>query len=922
MNIAELALPEALKLSNGSCHRNQPMTEADLPAAGASSSFQTDSDISGNQTRGARELQRWVPEGPDTTDFSLETNNTGTWDQFATNSQLFGAKSTYDENLYTTAIDRTAPSFRRREAEAERIAREIEGATSSNAHMREERGQATEHDGEDEEEKYSGVRRDDKVYPPLSVGGTNKYTPPARRAPTAQATIPGAPFDPAIISAHISRPEPAVATTQNSNEEPQVSVGSETASSAPEDQNTEQNQNGVVPSQVLGADDADTAANQVAPSEADTTDVESQANAKVVSQGSTENVEVKVLNQFRQFADVERQRVVERRKAQQNQDRAAKLNELLRFSKTFKLKTPIPTDLIGILAKDPMKQEAIVDKAHKESIESTVSVLPAVKPIPSQTPMNNNVTRKADVSQPQAPVPDRQVFNRGRGGYPQAGRSDRPIGQTQPPYQGRNNSGSFNTRFGGHQQDRKGIQLPPVIPAPIPNFDGRVPPTGPMADQSGMTSPQRSNMHTPNSAISGKFNLNVKASEFRPTAATFNPTASSQVPSSPGSTQRAGSISRTASPSVFFGNRKPRPASQRPSIAKDFNPIARMRGENAPKKPAEGAKSEEGHKDYSNNGGIPFAFQTGPRWTVKQENDQKTYEEAFEQPTAPPVISPLQSRSTSSQHIPFAGQGMTVPNGPANIPHISTPQHVPQTGAHQFQHQYEDAAHRMHYGAGTPGIYPSPSMASRQVSAYASPMPHPAQLSYQQQQYFGTPTGQIPMQMQMRHIPGTPGLMHAQMGQMTAPMMVQQQSNGPYMNNPQQFAPQMGQMYSPNPSYAHPQQNGGFSSPGRMAPMMMQQGSQQGHPQAPNMMYSMSNQGAQMMYPQSQMNMHRGNYGGNQYGTPHQGYGMQHRTMSSGYGQIPHKMHPQMQQAHAPAMNGPPQGPTYGQVEAVQDDGK
>src|SRR3978361_1342249 len=133
-----------------------------LTVAGASSPFQTDSDISGNQNRGNRELQRWVPEGPDTTDYSLESNNAGTWDQFATNSQLFGAQSTYDENLYTTSIDRSAPSFKRREAEAERIAREIEGSTSTNAHMREERGQAAENDGDDEEEKYSGVRRDDK----------------------------------------------------------------------------------------------------------------------------------------------------------------------------------------------------------------------------------------------------------------------------------------------------------------------------------------------------------------------------------------------------------------------------------------------------------------------------------------------------------------------------------------------------------------------------------------------------------------------------------------------------------------------------------------------------------------------------------------------------------------------------------------
>ncbi|EXJ71471.1 uncharacterized protein A1O5_05279 [Cladophialophora psammophila CBS 110553] len=904
MTIADFSLPETSKLTNGS-----------------SSTFQTDTDISGNQVRGERELQRWVPEGPDNTDYSLGSGNTAPWDQFATNSQLFGAKSTYDENLYTTTIDRNAPSYKRREAEAERIAREIEGSTSTNAHIREERGQALENDGEDEEEKYSGVRRDEQSYSPLAVGGANKYTPPARRAPTGQATVPGAPVDPAIISAQLSRPEPTVGNTQKAKHEREGPVTAE-KSSAPTADKQLSEPNGMASTQSAPLDKVAKPAAQTTSSKLEPTNVEPQTSNKGIPQGPTENVEAKVLHQFRQFADLEKQRVIERRKAQANQDRAAKLNELLRFSKTFKLKTPIPSDLIGILAKDPAKQEAIVEKAQKESSESTSTA----KASPSQAPVASNTTttttRKADVPQAQPPVPERQVFHRGRGGFQQGGRSDRPAGQQQPPlFPGRNNSAPYQSRFSAHQQDRKGIQ-PPPIPAPIPIIEGRVPPTGPMADQTGMTSPQRSNMHTPNSAISGKFNLNVKASEFRPTAASFNPAGPSQTPSSPGSTQRAGSISRTASPSVFFGNRKPKPASQRPSIAKDFNPIVRMKAEHTHKKATDGAKPEEVQKDYSSNGGIPNAFQTGPRWTVKPENDTKTYEEAFEHPLAPPVVSPAQSRSSSSHHIPYLGQGMAIPNGPANIPHISTPQHLPHAGPHQYPHQYEDGSHRMQYGAATPGVFSSPNMASRQASAYASPMTHSAQLSYQSQPYFGTPTGQMPMQM--RPYPGTPGMMHAQVGQMSAPMMVQQPSNGPYMAVPQHFNHQM-QMYSPNPSHVYPQQNGGYSSPGRMAPMMMQQGSQQGHPPAPSMMFSVSNQGAApMAYPQQQMGMHRGSYGGgHQYGsTPHQGYAMQHRTMSSGYGQLQQKMHHQMPPVHGPAMNGPPQQPAYGQLEGVQDDGK
>lgn len=47
-------------------------------------------------------------------------------------------KSTFDENLYTTPLDKESLT-RDQMARAERMAAEIEGKTSSNIHMREER---------------------------------------------------------------------------------------------------------------------------------------------------------------------------------------------------------------------------------------------------------------------------------------------------------------------------------------------------------------------------------------------------------------------------------------------------------------------------------------------------------------------------------------------------------------------------------------------------------------------------------------------------------------------------------------------------------------------------------------------------------------------------------------------------------------
>lgn len=63
-------------------------------------------------------------------------------------------KSDYDENIYTTTIDRTNPLYKQRLANAERIAREIESSSTTNAHIAEERGLILGDDsGMDEEDK-------------------------------------------------------------------------------------------------------------------------------------------------------------------------------------------------------------------------------------------------------------------------------------------------------------------------------------------------------------------------------------------------------------------------------------------------------------------------------------------------------------------------------------------------------------------------------------------------------------------------------------------------------------------------------------------------------------------------------------------------------------------------------------------------
>jgi len=63
----------------------------------------------------------------------------GKWDQFEANQRQFGVQTSFDEDLYTTKLDRKRAGISERAAA--RIARDIEGGKTSNPHLAEERGQ-------------------------------------------------------------------------------------------------------------------------------------------------------------------------------------------------------------------------------------------------------------------------------------------------------------------------------------------------------------------------------------------------------------------------------------------------------------------------------------------------------------------------------------------------------------------------------------------------------------------------------------------------------------------------------------------------------------------------------------------------------------------------------------------------------------
>jgi len=282
--------------------------------------FRTDADISQRKGGGReRELQQWSA-GPDvalsTDDDTFGPLNNTSWDQFAVNEKLFGVKTNFDENLYTTKLDRSAADFKERERQAQRIANEIIGSATNNPHIAEERNLNVDDSGVNEEDKYGAV-----------VRGTNAYVPPgARKA--------GAPLPPVN--------NVASTTTLTTAEIPKVSINGPDGTTLP-------------------------------------SQTQSPSSSKAPSPAPTKPP-ADPLPAFRDFVTNEKQRLTQKRQALVKSEMDKRMAELVKFSQSFKLNKPIPDDLVPILAKDEEKQRAIRDKATKDAASSQARSIGATAP--------------------------------------------------------------------------------------------------------------------------------------------------------------------------------------------------------------------------------------------------------------------------------------------------------------------------------------------------------------------------------------------------------------------------------------------------------------------------------------------------------------------------------------------------------------
>lgn len=566
-----------------------------------------------------------------------------------------------------------------------------------------------------------------------------------------------------------------------------------------------------------------------------------------VGESATANVETELLDSFKQFANMEKMKVHDQRRQRVTHDKAIKYNDLMKFAKNFKLQTPVPKDLIPILAKDKAKQEEIIEKAQRNAESNTTSGLAV-----TTTSTEAKVSRPAgEGARPAVEVSNtRQTVAPQGSQVAQSGR-EKPQQLQNGAAASKAGQGLLSHRLAdSHRQHRSGV-LPVSIPQPLPIQSVSKATRAPVNHNNNNQAPGAP-VRTPTSASSASAKFNVRAMEFRPNPAAnaFRPPGEPSATSSPRSTPHARSASRPATPSAFFGNRKPLPRAERESITAHFDPLKRLK-----------ELAQQDGKQHADNGGIRHAYTTPPTWnTVGHEDEFKSYKQMFDE------VAPASLRASpqhgSPGHPPHQHQLPIHLQQGHGISHLAAQQqasfHSQPQAPHftQGPHHYDD--HRMHLSASSSSIYPSPRMQNASM-AYPSPMTQPAHLAYGQPmpQYFMGTNGPQPAQF-ARPFPGGPHMIPAQGAPLAAPMMVQQSSQGGYMppnGMALPFNPQMQVYPSGQPTgYNGPSQpSSSYPSPNRGAPMMMHQGSHQGsHQGQHSQIYMNPGQYAQPLYAQQQ----------------------------------------------------------------------
>jgi len=267
---------------------------------------------------------------------------------------MFGVKTSYHEEIYTTKLDRSHPEFERRLRQADNIAREIEGKVSSNPHIQEERNQKVDDSGVDEEDKYAGVIRGKEgptptPPPPPAVpvmayaaaAAGNKYTPPAKRAETTKSAPPTH-SDPAIIASKLQTPQTPQPPIDVEKQHPTIVTKSDEKPKTP-------STNGTTTTNPKEKDTPSTTTSTTATAPPPpTVSVQEPPQIQEVGQKFVKEEKVKIKRARNLIGTKEKQR---------------QFAEFAQFSSSLTLNMPVPSDLLPILAgKDANKQKAILER--------------------------------------------------------------------------------------------------------------------------------------------------------------------------------------------------------------------------------------------------------------------------------------------------------------------------------------------------------------------------------------------------------------------------------------------------------------------------------------------------------------------------------------------------------------------------------
>lgn len=524
-----------------------------------------DPDLADIDSRGSK-LPAWA--SPNDSRGGLEDSSNSTagkpWDQFAANEARFGIKSDYEENLYTTKLDRSGKDFRSREREADRIAREIMGQATNNPHLAEERGQADD-SGVNEEDKYGAVVRSPNAYVPpalrkqmaaaASAPNTGNKGASAAQAATPNASRPNGAVPPSAPHTPDTTAAVTAASTQTTT----------TAAPPPVDPPIV---NVKVPSPSI-------------PQEANSSDASGQKSSIDASNP--------LMGDFRSFVSSERERLEKKKAALAKKEKDTRLADLKSWAITFKLNTPMPSDVAGMVQKD--KADGASDKPRdpslQKSLSPTLSHSAATPELKGDASRSSAAFRTAQVSSSSAVSPA------GGSGSATVNRDAQKLAESKAMLQK--------------------MTIPKIPPFNPDKFKARQAATavgtsggaGGANEASGGATADKAESGMPSSVSTSSFKLSAKASSFKPfnpNAASFTPggasstfvpaavPAAAAVASSPAhtgatpsqsarpsltstSTAQAASTSATLAANPFFGNRVIKKSTGTLSIREDFNPF-------------------------------------------------------------------------------------------------------------------------------------------------------------------------------------------------------------------------------------------------------------------------------------------------------------------------------------------------------------